>query len=120
MSGFGSSILIEAAPPLLPACLIRNAGWLYSGFMALTSKTADAESRAPSLVVIVFVAIVFLLYVGLYEIAHARWTSQHSGCLPGRHTPSTPLSRAWYRHHLVHVHLHVHTPGSLKRLNATG
>src|SRR4051812_4839714 len=28
MSGFGSSIRIEA-PRLLPACLIRRAGWLY-------------------------------------------------------------------------------------------
>src|SRR5262245_1625915 len=40
---FGSSILIEAAPPRLPACLIRKAGWLYSGFVAVTSRTADAD-----------------------------------------------------------------------------
>jgi hypothetical protein len=31
ISGFGSSILIEAAPPRSPACLICKAGWLYSG-----------------------------------------------------------------------------------------
>src|SRR5262245_12095968 len=61
MSGFGSSILIEAAPPRLPACLIRNAGWLYSGFVAVTSRTADADSSAPSLDVIEMVAIVFPL-----------------------------------------------------------
>jgi hypothetical protein len=58
MSGFGSAILIEAAPPRLPACLIRNAGWLYSGFVALTSRTADAELSSPSFDVIETVAIV--------------------------------------------------------------
>src|SRR5437867_1414256 len=57
MSGFGSSILSEAAPPRLPACLIRNAGWLYSGFVAVTSRTADAESSLPSFDVIEIVAI---------------------------------------------------------------
>src|SRR5215813_6319876 len=66
MSGFGSSILIEAAPPRVPACLIRNAGWLYSGFVAATSRTADADSSAPSFDVIEIVAIVFLRQVGVF------------------------------------------------------
>jgi hypothetical protein len=65
ISGFGSSILIEAAPPRLPACLIRKAGWLYSGFVAVTSSTAEAESRAPSFDVMDIVAILFLLKVVL-------------------------------------------------------
>jgi hypothetical protein len=34
-----------------------DAGWLYSGFVAATSSTADAESRAPSFDVIEMVAI---------------------------------------------------------------
>jgi hypothetical protein len=59
MLGFGASILIEAAPPSILACLIRNAGWLNSGFVALTSRTADAELSLPSFDVIEIVAIVF-------------------------------------------------------------
>jgi hypothetical protein len=51
---------IEAAPPSVLACLIRNAGWLYSGFVAVTSRTADADSRTPSFDVIDIVGIVFL------------------------------------------------------------
>src|SRR5262245_17840923 len=57
MSGFGSSILIEAAPPRLPAWLMRSAGWLYEAFVADTSSTADAESRAPSFEVMDMVGI---------------------------------------------------------------
>src|SRR5215510_12029019 len=45
MSGFGSSIRIEAAPPRLLACLIRNAGWLYSGFVAVTSSSLLKNPR---------------------------------------------------------------------------
>jgi hypothetical protein len=63
MSGFGSSILIEAAAPRILSCLTRNAGWLYSGFVALTSRTADGELSAPSFDVIEIVAIEFLLEV---------------------------------------------------------
>jgi len=64
-SRFGSSILIEAAPPCSLTCLIRNAGWLYAGFVAVTSRTADAESRAPSFDVIEATVIVFLLSCGV-------------------------------------------------------
>jgi hypothetical protein len=56
---------MEAAPPRLPACLIRNAGWLYSGLVAVTSRTAAAESRAPSFDVIETVPIIFLRQVDL-------------------------------------------------------
>lgn len=49
---------IDAAPPRLLACLVRSAGWLYSGFVALISKTADAELRVPSFDVIVGVIVV--------------------------------------------------------------
>jgi hypothetical protein len=60
MSGFGSSILIEAAPPRLPACLIRNVNWLYSGLVAVTSRTAEAAASEPSFEVIEVVAIIFI------------------------------------------------------------
>jgi hypothetical protein len=61
--GVGSSILIEAAPPLLPACLMRRAGWLYSGLVALTSRTADADPRAPSFELMDAIAMVVLRVV---------------------------------------------------------
>jgi hypothetical protein len=48
-----------------PACLIRKAGWLYSGFVAVTSRTEDAELRAPSFDVIDIVAMVFLREFGV-------------------------------------------------------
>src|SRR5512132_2741158 len=62
MSGFGSSILIETAPPTVLACLIRNAGWLYSGLVAATSRTADAAGRAPSFEIIDAVGTLYLLW----------------------------------------------------------
>jgi hypothetical protein len=48
MSGFGSSMRIDAAPPRSPFWRIRSAGWLYAGLVALTSTTADEESSSPS------------------------------------------------------------------------
>src|SRR5262245_42144418 len=79
MSGFGSSIRIEAAPPRLLACLIRNAGWLNSGFVAVTSRTADAEGIAPSFDMIETVAIVFLRWVGTYARKSSDSATARSG-----------------------------------------
>src|SRR5262249_24368260 len=98
MSGFGSSILIDAAPPCLPACLMRNAGWLYSGFVAATSRAADADSSAPSFVVIEIVAIVFPLYVGVlrhllmfYRVMNSTRYAQGKGAVAICVVPFPPL-----------------------------
>src|SRR3954449_6105719 len=73
MSGFGSSILIEAAPPLSPACFTCNAGWLYFLLVALTSTTAEAESSSPSSDVNEDVAIVVLLCLVVAHDSLARF-----------------------------------------------
>src|SRR5262249_28663452 len=57
MSGFGSSILIDAAAPRALVCLICNAGWLNCKFVLDTSKTAEGEVSVPSFDVMETVAI---------------------------------------------------------------
>jgi hypothetical protein len=49
--------------PPVPSCFTRSAGWLCSGLVAVTSKTAEAEGSVPSLDVMEVVAIALLLLV---------------------------------------------------------
>jgi hypothetical protein len=72
--------------------LIRSAGWLYSGLVAVTSRTAEAEVSSPSFDVIDIEAIVFLQKVDGFFFTNSNFIRRGAGITLAKQFDPNPLS----------------------------